>query len=185
MIIAKQMDIRSNIKDFFDKAYEGEDIVVPRKQGKNVVIISEDKYKSLNQNKHIEAYAGAIAKQYKESSSVVPMTDVKSDNLKKLKNIAELRENWNGNGAKPFSGSLIKKVRSLLEALPIQPEVFPTALQTIQLEFDNARHDHMEIEIDESDEADIFIVTYFGEETEETIHGDIKTISERVMKFYG
>ena len=34
MIIAKQMDVRSNIKEYFDLAYNGEAIVIPRKQGK-------------------------------------------------------------------------------------------------------------------------------------------------------
>ena len=41
MIIAKQMDVRSNIKKYFDMAFDGEPVVVPRKQDRNVVIISE------------------------------------------------------------------------------------------------------------------------------------------------
>ena len=56
--------------------------------------------------------------------------------------------------------------------LDIQPEVFPTALQTIQLEFDNSRRDHIEIEIGESDNVEIFTVLYDGHESIETITYD-------------
>ena len=45
--IARQVDVRSNIKKFFDMAYEGEALLVPRKENKNVVIISEKEYKEL------------------------------------------------------------------------------------------------------------------------------------------
>ena len=41
MIIAKQMEVRANIKEYFDMACGGEVVIVPRKQDHNVVIISE------------------------------------------------------------------------------------------------------------------------------------------------
>ena len=41
-MIIKQMDVRANIKKYFDIAYEGEPVIVPRKENKNVVIISEE-----------------------------------------------------------------------------------------------------------------------------------------------
>ena len=43
MIATKQMDIRANIKKYFDLAFNGETIIVSRKQNKNVVVISEAK----------------------------------------------------------------------------------------------------------------------------------------------
>ena len=58
-------------------------------------------------------------------------------------------------------------------------------MMTIQFEFDNSRHDHMELEIGGSDNAELFIVTYFGSETEEEISVVAETISERVLQFYG
>ena len=37
MVIARQMDVRSNIKKYFDLAFEGETVMIPRKQAeKNV-----------------------------------------------------------------------------------------------------------------------------------------------------
>ena len=41
MLIAKQIDVRANIKKYFDIAFNGEHVIVPRKENKNVVIISE------------------------------------------------------------------------------------------------------------------------------------------------
>ena len=35
------MDVRANIREYFDKAYEGEPAMVPRKHDMNIVIISE------------------------------------------------------------------------------------------------------------------------------------------------
>lgn len=47
MTIAKQMDIRSHIKKYFDLAFSGEPIIVPRKENKNVVIVSESDYEAM------------------------------------------------------------------------------------------------------------------------------------------
>ena len=80
---------------------------------------------------------------------------------------------------------IIKKTRALIKALMIQPEIFPTALETIQLEFDNSRHDHMEIEIGRSDSVEIFVAPYDGSDYTETIRGTAASINERVAAFYG
>ena len=47
MIATKQMDVRANIKKYFDMAFDGEPIIVSRKENKNVVIISETEYNEL------------------------------------------------------------------------------------------------------------------------------------------
>ena len=39
--VAKQVDVRANMKKYFDLAAAGETIMIPRKQNKNVVILSE------------------------------------------------------------------------------------------------------------------------------------------------
>ena len=56
MTIAKQIDIRANIKKYFDMAFNGEPIIVPRKENKNVVILSEKDYKELEKAKNNAAY---------------------------------------------------------------------------------------------------------------------------------
>lgn len=49
MVAVKPAEIRNNQKTFFEKAYEGEDIVVSRPQKHNVVIVSEEKYNEMQQ----------------------------------------------------------------------------------------------------------------------------------------
>lgn len=176
MIIAKQMEIRDNIKSYFDSAYEGEVIVVPRKNGKNIVIISENEYTKLNKG-HLATYYSMLG--LSDNSSI------KEDNLKKLDEISTLKSGWNGSDAKPLPAGVIKKVRALIKALTIQPEIFPTSLETIQLEFDNSRHDHMEIEIGASGEAEVFVAPYDDNEYYETIRSTAAAINERVIAFYG
>lgn len=181
MVIAKQMEIRSDIKKFFDLAYNGEIIVVPRKQSKNVVIISEEEYNRLNSKARMISYASEIM----DASGTDKTKSILADNLKKLEAIKTFKDDWNGNGAPAFSAEIIEKVCNLLKRLPIQPEIFPTALQTIQLEYENTRRDHMEIEIGESQTAEIYVASSNGEETEEAIPYSVKALKERVMDFYG
>lgn len=182
MVIAKQMDIRSNIKKFFDMANEGEAIVVPRKGNRNVVIISESEYNRLCQYSRLSSYAQKIPDIMK---SKVSDSAVKKHNIEKLQSIRSLKKNWNGNGAPAMPSILVDIVEGLINMLVIQPEIFPTALGTIQLEYDNARRDHMEIEIGESELAEVFIVMFNGEELYESIAVNAEDINRRVGEFYG
>ena len=199
-MIAKQMDVRSNIKKYFDLAYDGEPIIIPRKHDRNVVIISESEYNRMRHAERIGAYSDAIAKlsQYgttskqPEEEQATTLSDsreikgaVKKRNFEKLSVIRSLKQGWNGNGAPSFSSSIIDKAEELIDELNIQPEIFPTALGTIQIEYDNSRRDHMEIEIGEEDIAEIFIVYFNGEESIEQIPATADHINERVIDFYG
>ncbi len=184
-MIAKQMDVRSNIKKYFDIAFEGEPVIIPRKNNRNVVIISEQEYNDLRQPLRLSRYAESIS-GFKRSLSVeAPEGNVKSHNIEKLKVIQNLRENWNGNGAPAFPKTLTDRVARFLNELNIQPEIFPTALSTIQFEYDNSRRDHMEIEIGEGDTAEVFIVNFDGSEITETIPATPEAINERAGVFYG
>lgn len=184
MLIAKQIEIRNNIKAYFDTAYEGEVIIVPRKQGRNVVIISENEYMKMNKE-YLSAYYSGLNNASLYGSESALSGDVRTDNLKKLEQISSLKDGWNGNGAPKIPSALIKKARALIKALNIQPEIFPTALKTIQFEFDNSRHDHMEIEIGISDKAEVFVAPYNDKEYFETIHSTAASINEKVAAFYG
>ncbi len=188
MVIAKQMEIRANIKEYFDLAYDGNPVIVPRKGKKNVVIISEEEYNRLNHAKRLAAYATSVRSMQRSASAITSPSDypdVKSFNLAKLDVISGLEPGWNGNDAPAFADTLIRKIRDLLTHITIQPQIFPTALATIQLEYDNARRDHMEIEIGESDTAEVFCVTYDGRETFEDIPATIAGVNKTVKAFYG
>ena len=66
MIATRQMDIRDNIKKYFDLAFDGETVVVSRKQNKNVVVISEKEYNELQKAKRNAEYLAMLDKSMKE-----------------------------------------------------------------------------------------------------------------------
>ena len=67
MTIVKQMDIRDNIKKYFDMAHEGETIIVPRKNNRNVVIISENDYKEFEKYKRNAEYMAMLEKSMQQA----------------------------------------------------------------------------------------------------------------------
>lgn len=66
MTIAKQMDIRANIKEYFDRAFNGDTILVPRKENKNVVIISQAEYEELQKAKRNAEYLAILDESMKQ-----------------------------------------------------------------------------------------------------------------------
>ncbi len=185
-MIAKQMDIRSNIKKYFDIAFDGEPIHVPRIGNKNVVIISEKEFNRLSQSKRVLSYAELLNSAARSNISADNSThSLKEVNLEKLNIISRFKDGWDGNEASAFNNAIIVKVRSLIETLVVQPEVFPTAMETIQLEFDNSAKEHMEIEVGIADEIEIIVVQRGGKEKEERLVFDIEKICSRVLDFYG
>lgn len=55
----------------------------------------------------------------------------------RIKEISELKENWNDNGAEPFSKDVLKECRQLLNDLPYPMEIFPVADGSVQFENDS------------------------------------------------
>ncbi len=106
-------------------------------------------------------------------------------NLKKLEEIASFQDNWNGNGAKAFSNQLISEAKKLIISLEIHPEIFPTACETIQLEYDKEDGTHLEIEIKEDKSAEVFWVKQTGEEELKKIQANVEEIDKVVREFYG
>lgn len=70
----------------------------------------------------------------------------KQDCLDKLKKISEYKDNWNGYGAEPFDKDLIEECKTIIDNLFVYPMVFPTANNSIQLEYKND-NTYFEIEI--------------------------------------
>jgi hypothetical protein len=115
----------------------------------------------------------------------VTISEEKLENLNKIETIAALNDNWNANGAKAFSSSLITKVRNIIIFLEIQPEVFPTACESLQLEYDKQDGSHMEVELTEGDEAEVFWIDNKGHEEFKRIQANVDAINEVVNNFYG
>lgn len=66
MIATKQMDIRANIKKYFDIAFAGEPVIVSRKENKNVVVISESEYNDLQKTKRNAEYLAMLDRSYEQ-----------------------------------------------------------------------------------------------------------------------
>lgn len=69
--------------------------------------------------------------------------------------------------------------------MDIQPEVFPTACESLQLECDKQDGSHMEIELTEDESAEFFVVDSRGGETIGDIQAGIEAINKMVNAFYG
>lgn len=88
MIATKQMDIRANIKKYFDMAFDGEPIIVSRKGNKNVVVISETEYNNLQKAKRNAEYLAHLdesMEQFHQGKTI-------SFSLEELKEMES--ENW-------------------------------------------------------------------------------------------
>ncbi len=73
MILVKQMELRQNLKKYCDLVHEGEEVVVPRVGGRNVVIISEKAYQNYQRLLRNEAYLKMLDEsiaQFKEGKVV-------------------------------------------------------------------------------------------------------------------
>lgn len=107
----------------------------------------------------------------------------KENNLRKLDEIKQLNDNWDGENSKSFSTSLIQKVRNILMCLNVQPELFPTGCETIQLEYDGENDSYLEFEISDKPLVKVFRIDQNQKETSYNI--DIADIEKEVNKFYG
>jgi len=79
----------------------------------------------------------------------------KIKNLTKLHEYSQLEKNWDSEGAKPFAKKLINYAWEIIIKLDIQPEIFPTMRESIQLEYEKDNGDYLEFEIYE-DRIEVF-----------------------------
>lgn len=96
MIATKQMDVRANIKKYFDMAFDGEPVIVSRKENKNVVIISEAEYNELSKVKRNAEYLAKLDKSFKQfeegktiSFSMEELREMESDDWKPTQKVLD------------------------------------------------------------------------------------------------
>ena len=90
------MDIRANLKKYFDYAFNGEPVIVSRKENKNVVVISEKEYNDLLKAKRNAEYLAKLDKSRDEleqgktiSFSMDELKAMESDDWKPTKKIMD------------------------------------------------------------------------------------------------
>lgn len=108
----------------------------------------------------------------------------KMNNREKLKEFSDLSYNWNENGAEPFSPKLIRISSLIIEEISHQPEIFPTARQSIQFEYEKDNGDYLEFEIFE-DRVEYLLINDVVGEKDETFSLDMRKIDRIVSEFYG
>lgn len=56
MIAAKPIDLKAKLKDYLDSAFNGDPVIISRKNNRNVVIVSEHEYNDLLKTKRNAEY---------------------------------------------------------------------------------------------------------------------------------
>ena len=85
MIATKQMDLRANIKKYFDIAFNGEPVIVSRKENKNVVVISETEYNNLQKAKRNAEYLAHLDRSFEQ----LERGDVVIKSMEELEHLAD------------------------------------------------------------------------------------------------
>lgn len=103
------------------------------------------------------------------------------NNIDKVNSFQHLNLGWNGYEADPIDKSIIDDVKSQLYLLSIQPDVFPTARNSVQLEFHHDNGNYLEFEIFRDK------VVKLCETNNKEIEQEIKLeeINKMVDEFYG
>ena len=60
--VAMQVDVRANMKKYFDMACDGRAVMIPRKENRNVVILSEEEFHALEKAKRNAEYLAKLAR---------------------------------------------------------------------------------------------------------------------------
>lgn len=72
----------------------------------------------------------------------------KEESLNKLNSIAEYKQDWNGYRASPIDKDIIKKCRTIINEVIVTPEVFPTANNSIHLEYESSAYIELDVFLD-------------------------------------
>lgn len=108
-------------------------------------------------------------------------------NIDKIKKIAELKENWNGNGGKAFSKKSIDFFVSVLSSLIRQPQIAPTGRGSLYAEYRGDDNTILAYEINEGTVEEAYVPKgdyslIKGNEFDENI---AYNINEKVKMMYG
>lgn len=78
---------------------------------------------------------------------VTHMNSTTAQALAKLDEFAELQPGWNGYDAQPLSPAVLVNAKAIVNALSPAPAVFPTANDSVQLEYTKPDDDYLELEV--------------------------------------
>lgn len=111
------------------------------------------------------------------------MTPDKSNNLLRLVEIGQLPDNWDENHASSFSPELLSIANGIVMKSLIQADIFPTARDSIQFEYENSLGDYLELEVFEGGRIKLFSYSHDGSSVTKDIA--LSDINKVVGEFYG
>lgn len=111
---------------------------------------------------------------------------MKQKNLDRLNQIKELKDDWNGYGAQSIDNIVIKSVENIIENVHVQPEIYPTGRNSIQLEYELEDRSYLEFEVFKDKILCMRIPqrNYNKPEYEVIQPVDIKRINQIIYNFY-
>lgn len=112
--------------------------------------------------------------------------DKQTANIKRLDEISNFEYDWNGYGAKPFSGELIAKCKNIINCLDKQPSIYPTGRKSIQIQYEFEDKTYLEFEIFKAKINYLYVPEriYTNAIEKEIPDNDINKINEIVNKTY-
>ncbi len=106
----------------------------------------------------------------------------KNKNLRLLDSFKDFPNNWDNKNAFSFESTFIDKVKEIVSNLTIQPNIFPTSRNSIQLEYEKRNEDYLEIEIFPNNSMNV--LTMIGDSEVEYKIKNGTQIQEQVISFY-
>jgi len=67
MAIVKSVDVRDHFKEYCDRVYKGEVLIVSREKNENIVMMSESEYNEIMKVKRNTEYLAMLDKSIKEA----------------------------------------------------------------------------------------------------------------------
>lgn len=153
-----------------------QNITIPKLENSREIIMSCDK--NGNNNMYLGEYNAMNTLSGLEVFSMEKIIG-----LNTINEISKLKFNWNGNKAEPFSESLVQKSIKVLNSLEYTPEIYPTACNSIQFEYEKESGEYLEFEIFDK-YINVFMI-HDDESEEEFTENDIDKIKKLVNEFYG
>lgn len=104
-----------------------------------------------------------------------------SDSINRLDEIYALSDNWDGEGASSFSSTIIEAAKEFIRSVSVQPDIFPTLRNSIQLEYENDKNEYLEFEVFED-----HIKSFFYDHKDRSIVKEVRTedVNAIVNDFY-
>lgn len=107
-------------------------------------------------------------------------------NLDRLDEIYSLTDNWDGYGSKRIDSSVIEKCKQLIICLQHQPIIFPTARDSIQMQFELEDKSYLEFEVFSNHIESLMVPKRVYKDAISRIveDGDINTVKSIIKEFY-